>query len=636
MTLETLLLAAITVLPSDRLAMADRLFNKGQFAEAAAEYEALKSEPTIAADELLYRYAECDRALGRNDSARSRYAELYTKHPASKYAGRARFMHAMGESGIERRRALIALDTDRVPADIRAAALYHLGVESADPGILERCAKADPKGKYSEFARLRQATLLSDSKDQANRRKGIELLLGIAFGGNAELAEEALYLAAIQSYREKRYGESGSLFRRYQKLYPKGGRVEDVRTMSVWSDYMSGRYADAASACGEGKTDDMAYIKAACAYATGDDAKAVELFKRYLADFPEGKYRADAELPLARLEFKQAEKGGDSSLIIESAKRGFGLSKLAADQLRLAWAYEKAGRQEEALAEYLEVAKRFPGTEEAAEALFRKAMMDAREERWNGAELALAEAMASGKCGKRKGEILYWRGMAAIRIGHEAEAIGFLQKAVKENLTLDESREARLAIADYDLRSGRTEQAKAAYQKLIAEGACERMNAARILAVGQLLGGEQAKACARELIKGDSAEWRQAGYALMGSVEDKAGAYGAAIDAYRKCLAEKANVAEAATAVLRLGVLESRAGEFDRAEATLKRAIAMNSTDTAARGTAYLALATNSEAKKDFRTACAYATVVTSLFDDERLIERAKAILKRHPEEAEQ
>ena len=38
----SILLAAISVLPADRLAMADRLFNKGLYAEAAVEYEALK------------------------------------------------------------------------------------------------------------------------------------------------------------------------------------------------------------------------------------------------------------------------------------------------------------------------------------------------------------------------------------------------------------------------------------------------------------------------------------------------------------------------------------------------------------------------------------------------------------------
>ena len=417
-----LLLAALAVLPSDRLAMADRLFNKGLHTEAAAEYEALKSEPSIAPDELLYRFAECDRAAGKNESACRRYAELYEKHPDSRYAPRARFMHAMGMKDEERKRELAALDSDRVPADIRAAALYHLGVDNSDVAMLERCEKLDPAGKYATYASLRRGTLLSASKDVAERRKGVELLLGIAFGKHGEISEEALYLSAVQSYRDKHYGESASLFRRYLKSYPTGSRRDDVQVMAVWSDYMAERYADAAAACGDGRVDDLAYIKAACAYATGDDENAIALFRKYLDDFPNGKYRGDAELPLARLEFKKAEKSGDPTMVIESAKRGFGLSKQAADQLRLAWAYERAGRQEEALAEYLRVARQYPGTEEAADALYRKAMMDAREERWNGAELSLAEALATGKCGKRKSEALYWRGIAAVRTGHEAEA----------------------------------------------------------------------------------------------------------------------------------------------------------------------------------------------------------------------
>ena len=105
---------------------------------------------------------------------------------------------------------------------------------------------------------------------------------------------EALYLAALQSYRDRRYGEAGSLYRRYRKLYPAGEHVAETRTMSVWCDFLEGRYADAAAACGEGDTDDLAYIRAACAYATGDSARALKLFRKYLADYPEGRYRADA------------------------------------------------------------------------------------------------------------------------------------------------------------------------------------------------------------------------------------------------------------------------------------------------------------------------------------------------------
>ena len=630
-----LLLAALAVVPADRLAMADRLFNKGKFSEAAVEYEALKGEPSIAADELLYRFAECDRALGRNESSLARYAELYGKHPDSKYAYQSRFMHAMGMTGVARKQELAALDTDRVPAEIRAAALYHLGIDNSDANILGRCVKADPKGKYADYARLRQGTILTDSKDEAERRKGVELLLSIAFSNKGELSEESLYLAAVQSYRDKKYGEAGSLFRRYLKLYSKGARTEDVRMMTVWSDFMCGRYADAAAACGDGASDDTAYVKASCAYATGDEKGAAALFRKYLDDYPQGKYRADAELQLARLEFNLAEKSGDSSMVVESAKRGYGLSKQAADALRLAWAYEKSGRNEDAIEEYVRIAREFKGSGEAAEALFRKAMLDAREERWNAVEVALAEALASGKCGKRQGEALYWRGIAAIRTDHEEEGIDSLRQALGYNLPLDEMREAKLQIADHCLRHGKKEESRGIYLQLVKTGACERMSASRNLAVGKFLGGESARACANALIKVDTPEWRQAGYALLGSVEEEAGAFTAAQEAYRKCLEEKSNVADAAMAALHLGKLESRAGEFDRAETTLKKAVTLGSADIAMRGEAYMSLAENSERKKDFKTACAYATVVTSLFSDEKLGARAKKILAAHPEAVE-
>ena len=629
-----LLLAAIAVLPSDRLAMADRLFNKGRYAEAVTEYRALKGEPSVAADELLYRLAECERSLGNAEQAQALFAELYGKHPTSRHADRARLLHAMGLSDEKARaEALKALHSDRIAADVRAAALYHYGVLKNDADALERCAKAEPAGRYAPYADLRRATLLSASSDAAMRRKGVELLLGLAFGNKGDLSEEALYLAASQSYREKKYGEAGSLFRRYLKTYPSAQRAEEVRTMSVWCDFMTGRYADAAAACGEGKTDDFAYIRAACAYAGGEDEKALLLFRQYLTDFPAGRFRKDVELPVARLELKAAEGAGDHVRIIESARRCVDISKAPGDGLRLAWAYEKAGRAREAESEYRRLARDFPQSETAAEALFRLAMMDAREDRWAAAEMTLAEALATGKCGRFKGEAFYWRGIAAMRLDHGKEAVGFLREALKGELTMDERREARLLIADDAYGAGRTDEAKTAYAELVAEGACERMSAAKVLSVGKLLDGEAAKACAEYLIRSKSAEWRQAGYALLGTVEDRRQSYTAAIEAFRKCLAEKANVADAAPAALRLGTLETRSGEWDNAEKTLRKAVSLSKDDPALRGTAYLALARNSEAKGDLRQACAYATVVVTLYSDSELCAAARKILDAHAKE---
>ena len=311
------------------------------------------------------------------------------------------------------------------------------------------------------------------------------------------------------------------------------------------------------------------------------------------------------------------------------------LSKLASDQLRLAFAYERAEKPDLASAEYASLAKAFPGTTEAAEALYRKAMIDARAAKWSAAELTLAEALASGKLGDRVAEALYWRGVAAMNLGHEAEGADSLNQAVQKGLSLDESREARLMLADWDLRNGRTEKATEAYRKLVQEGACERMSAARILSVGKLLGGAEAETCATALAKGDSAEWRQAGWAQKGACEEKRGAFSAAIESYRKCLAENAKTAECAAAALSLGKLEYRNGEFDKAEATLKTAVVLNAEDAKARAEAYLALAENAGGRGDWKTAVSYATVVTSLFDDAASVAAAKKIIEEHPEAKE-
>ena len=634
MTTVLAALLALTVLPTDRLAMADRLFNKGQYADAAAEYRALKGADGIAEDGLKFRLAECSRVLGDNAAAVKGYEEIYTRWPESRHAPRARFLSAMGRKGVERHALLATLDTDRVDSETRAAALYHLGAETSDTNALVRCVKLAPKGRYAPYANQKYAGILVASADPVERRKGVEVLLGIAFGGGP-LADEALYLAAVQSYREKKYGEAGSLFRRYRKLFPNGANAEDARKMSAWSDFLQGRYVDAATTSAQGETDDLAYIRAACAYSTGDNARALELFKKYLEDYPDGQYRADAELPIARIEFDAASAADDTAKTIESAQRSFRLSKLASDQLRLAWAYEKAGKTADAAAEYAKVAETYPKTAEAAEAMYRKAMIDARAENWSAVELALAEALASGQIGSRKASALYWRGAAAMRLGHEAEGVRFLSDALAAGLDLDTSREARLMVADADCRAGRLDAAKKSYAALVAEGACERMSAAHVLSVGKLLEGEGRATCAKALTKGDSAEWRQTGWALLGSYEEAREAYAAAIDAYQKALAEDAKTEELAAASLRLGMLLKRAGRHADADTALKRAVTLNASDAKARASAYLALAENAEAQGDAKGAVAYATIVVSLFDDDEVCAAAKKIVEAHPEAKE-
>ncbi len=633
MTLPAILLAAMTVIPADRLAMADRLFNRGEYTAAKAEYVELSKEKSLSAEEILYRLAECDRALGRTADARREYGELVERFPTSKHADRARLMRAISGTDAERLAELRVLDSDRVAKDIRAAALYYLGSAANDPDMLGRSVQLDPGGKYALYADFHRASILVKSSDPAARRKAVEILLGLAFGKETQFSEEALYLAAVQSYNERKYDEAASIFRRYMKKYPDGRHAANVRTMTAWSSYLNGRYADAAALCGDGKTDDFAYLRGACAYATGDNESAKRFLADYLERFPQGKYRANAELPLARMGFDSASVDGQTAAVVEHAKRAYAISSQSGDSLRLAWAYESCGRAAEAEAQYVETAKKFPGTDDAAEALFRKAMTDARAKKWSACELALAEALASGKNPKRRGQSLYWRGVAALQLGHAAEGAKFLEEALSVGLSLDERREARLLLADYALSSGRAEEAKAEYAKLVREGALERMAASKIYAVGSLLDGEEAMMCAQALVaKGDSAEWQQAGYALLGTKSEEMGAFTSAVDAYRKAMDAKACIEDLSKVALALGKLEMKSGEHQLADKTLRRAVELNAANPRPRAEAYLALAQNAAAAGDGETARKYATIVTALFADRELCAEADRILRENPE----
>ena len=631
--LSAVLFAAITVAPADRLAMADRLFNRGAYADARSEYEALRGENVLPYDDLLYRLAECDRAIGRKAEARASYGELLERFPASRHADRARLMCALAGTDDEKRSELRVLDSDRVAADIRSAALYHLGVLNNDVDAFERCVSVSPKGRYAPYAKLRRASLLAASQDAAERRQAVRLLLEIAFSNNGEFSEEALYLASTTSYGEKRYGEASTLFRRYMKYYPKGKHIREAVSICAWCDYLTGKYADAISLCGNGTTEDTAFLMAAATHASGDTHKAKPLFEAYIEKYPQGRYVKDAELPLSRLGFAEAEKAGDSSKALEFAKRAAAISNSASDRLRVAWAYEKCGSPEDAEREYLAVAADFPSTTEAAEAMFRKALADLREERWSAAELSLAEALGGQLDPRRHAEALYWRGIAAIRMGHEEEGVAHLRTAIEKGLALDQSREARLLIADCDYNSGRRAEAKSAYSLLVKEGAAARMSAAKTLAVGKLLfPGEEAEICAKALIKSDAPEWRQAGYALQGSVEENAKAFSAAIESYRRCMAENCKTEDLPKVAARLGALEAANGDWDNAEVTLSRAVELNADDVMARAESYLHLAEVSAAKGNIKNARAYATVLTTLFEGTPFAKEAEEILKAHPE----
>lgn len=628
---SAIFLAAMAITPADRLAMADRRFNQRDYATAFKEYQALYRSGEQVNDGLLFRLAECRRAQDNQTDARRYYQVLLKKYPNSKHASQARLMSALAVAGETRRTELLLLDSDSSPADIRAAALYYLALDDNDPEKLQRAIKLDPNGKYAPHAKLRRASILASSGNAKEKRDAVELLTGIAFGHDEDsrkFAEDALYLAAATSYSDKKYRDAGNLLHRYLRSYPGGKYEKDVVKICAWCDYMQGKYTDTLALCVQEESDDTAYLTGASHYALGENELALKDFRGYLQKYPAGRYRNEAELPLARLEFGEAEKAGDMAKMVDAAQRGAKLGGIASDCLRLAWAYERAGRVDDAMREYIAVADRFPGTKEASEAMYLKAMIDLRERRWNAADLALKEALGNKLEPRRIPEAKYWRGIASVQLEHVEEGVALLKEAIEGGISLDMTREAKLIIADHDYNSGRIEEAKARYRELVASGAAERMNAKKALMVGKLI---DSKECAKALADSESPEWRQAGWALLGHIEEAEKNYQAAIDAYRRADAELVETDELPAAVLRLGVLEVGNGEFDCAEKTLVKAVDLNKEDVLARAEAYLGLAKVAAGKGDKETAVGYATVVATLFDRtpfaaeaQRMLEEAK------------
>ena len=622
--------ASLSVTAHDRMAMADRLFNRGDAAAARSEYRALVGSRDVDASELAYRLVASASAAGDKAAARSEGAAFLKTYPSSPHADKVRLLVALAGPDAERLMELKLLDRDDASPAVRAEALYRMAESSGDAALFERAFKADPSGRFAPYAKIAHATKLLENADPSERRRGVAELMDLVYGKDEKIARDALYLAAVHSYREGRYGESSALFKRYGKLHAGDARAVDVARLFALSELMGGRYAAAIAAATDETDETFAYVKAVASFKMEMHDEAKRLSKKYLDDFPQGGNRAAIELQLARLEFDDAVKTNDGKVVLAAAKRCLALSGAASDRMLVAWALEKNGEIEKAEDEYSAVARDFPKSVLAADALYRRAMSLLRREKWPAAELSLSEAVASGKLDKsREATAMYWRGLAAFRAGHSEEAAGFLNKAMEGGLTMDERREARLVIADIDIAAGRTNEAVKAYAELVREGALARMSAAKTLSVGRLLAGEEARLCAKSLTKNAAPEWRQFGFGLLGNVEDAEGNFTAAADAYRKCLAENCVTEAAAPAALKLGLFLVRDGEPDEAEKVLKRSVELSKSDNIARAASYLGLAKAALLRDDSETAKGYATVIATLFENTPSAVEAKEILKK-------
>ena len=585
------LAAALALAPADRLQMADKMFAKGLYSDAAREYGALRGEKTISETDIMFRVAECARMLGHEKESVPVYEKLLLRD---------------------------------IPPAMRGVALYRVACAKNDPALFLDCEKTDPKGRYAVFARLKRALILAKSDKPEQRREATGIFLDLSLSPEKSVAEEATYAAASLAYGDKRWKEAAILFGRLAKDYPDSARNAVARVPRAWSAFLSGRYTDCLIACGDAKEDDLAYLRGAALMALDRREEGIAALAKYVEMHPEGRYRAAADLPVQRARFDAAVKKGDTAGAVQAAKLAAAASSSPSDALRLAWAHERAGAAAEAHAEYSRIAEKWPNDPAAGEALFANALAELRAGNWSAGDLALEETLKRFPKLPRRNEALYWRGIAAVRLGHDAEGVARLKEALALGLSLDQAREANLLVADSDARAGRTAEAAKRYAELLEKGASDRMSAVHLAAVVKLLAGQgewkAALAGARALTarSGDPA-FVQVAAAREGQALEGLAMYDEAIAAYRRAFAVKADTEEGAAASVALGCLEYRKGELDAAERTLTDAIQRNAGPEGlkARAKAYRTLADVCRAKGEALKAKGYETVLKELFDDE-------------------
>ena len=588
---KLLFAASLALAPADRLQMADKMFAKGMYADAAAEYAALKGEKTVSSDDIAFRIAECDRMTGREKEALAAYDSLILRD---------------------------------IPAPMRAVALYRLACARNDASLFLKCEQTDPKGRYAAFSRLKRALVLSKSGKPAERREATGIFFDLSMSPDKSVAEEALYAAATLAYGDKRWNEAAILFGRLIKGGKERARAKAAVVPYAWSSFLAGRYTECMSVCGESVEDDLFYLRASSLIALDRKEQGLAELAKYLEAHPRGRYRAAAELPVYRARFDAAVKKGDMPTAVQAAKLAAAASGSAADALRLAWAHEKSGALDEARAEYRRIAEKWPEDPATGEALFANALADLRAGNWNSGELALEEALKRFPKLPRRNEALYWKGVAAIHLGHDAEGVSRLEEALKLGVSLDQTREANLLIAGFEARSGREADAAKRYSGLLLSGAADRMAAAQLAAVVKLLCERlewEAALCGAKALSGRSKDpaFMQTAAAREGQALEGLARSDEAIAAYRRAMSVKAETEEGAAAALALGLLEFRKGEFDAAEKTLADAIARNAgaAGTKSRAKAYRVLADVCRAKGDSLKAKGYETVLKELFGEE-------------------
>lgn len=637
---------ASSALPADRFALAKEFSRRGLHAEALRELESLVGAKGVPQDEFAYHLGEACRAMGRKDAALRQSRKILKEFPKSRYADYARLSLALAAEGEERFRLFEQLDRKDVPTAVRNAARFHLAFH------------------------------LASSSDPARRRRALATYLDLAGTSDAQMVVESLFQAGMLSYRDGRYNEAASLFKRLATINPAGKRTAEARPFAAWSNYLAGNPAEAlvlAEAMGADEAEDAAYLKAVSLAALERREESLRAFDDAIRAYPAGRHQdslwfgrlsllaasgdnqgvlamfarrgdppaATADRALA-LGYEAAARMGDFKRALEFSRRAAALKSPLSGRARfMSGAYEaRLGNSTEAVRIWSAMLAAEPDSPLAADALRARATEEIRLRDYRAANRTYSDLASRFPERARDAQTLFWRGVAARGAEDYPEAERLFDAALAAKPSPEFEREVQLERAYLLQKRGDSAGAVRAMSALLGTKAVERIPDAELAWLAENAISDRlfdAARTAAEILekRTKDAAWRQIAAELAGEALDAKGMSDAAAAAYRRALAGKVRTDRGAKAALRLGQFEAAAGHNEEASKLLSDAVAraQSSSLSRVRLEAYSALAANEDARGLETSALGYYMLVATLFDDRELVppamKRAVEILRK-------
>lgn len=607
----------------------------------------VSSAPEDVASAAGYQLACALEKRGKDKEAADAYGQLRRRFPKSEYADYAALRLGW----------LLAKTGSKADSD-RAMELYlDLMFKSANPKLAEEANYFAAQVMYMKqrydqsanlFAQLRKkypnsprvadgAIYAAWANYNAGRYKEAEAIADECLKrGPKSKREEALYLRANCLRQTESRAAAVKAYAELEKEFPNGTYASRIWYERLVTRYRDGDYTNvlnealARTTTPSGNADSIYWLVSDAALSLGRDDVAIEYSRLLVEKCPQSRFVKDAMYRHAWLLQKQKAWGTAAEIFLKIAER-FPKEPIASKALYSSGVcHSQMGRRDEGLRDWSRLLREYPDSEEAPEALYRKAMEELRKGEYRAAGVTLDERMNRFPKAGGTAELKYWRGVVYRQLGEKREAEAAFKASLAAMPPDEIAREAKLELGVLLHAAGKNDEAAKYFGQLLSSSNASKLGGERLAWMAefqlQMKRPEEALKSAEVLIASAKDDgWRQAAYTLAGMAHEALGRNEAAAGQWRKALELTSKTKYAATAALRLGEMLSKAGKYDEAAGFLERAAAGAVTPelVALRARAYLALGKNAQARGDDDSALRFFMSVGLLFDDKTIVPEA-------------